>query len=63
MILKQIFDEKEPNTWLQWWHDKRRGLHRYPFLLAAAALALTIIVGIVQCVEGAIQVYKAFRPE
>jgi hypothetical protein len=62
MILKQIFDEKEPSSWSQWLHDRRRGLHRYPFLLAAAALIFAILVGIIQCIEGAIQVYKALYP-
>jgi hypothetical protein len=62
VILKQIFDEKEPSSWTQWLHDRRRGLHRYPFLLAAAALIFALLVGIVQCIEGAIQVYKALYP-
>jgi len=60
VILKEIFDEKEPNTWLQWWRDRRRGLQRYPFLLAAIALALTLLLGVIQVVEGALQVWKAF---
>jgi hypothetical protein len=62
VILKQVFDEAEPSTWAQWWYDRRRGLQRYPFLLAAAALAMTLLLGLIQCVEGALQVYKAFRP-
>lgn len=61
-ILKQAFDEAEPNSWSQWWHDKRRGVNRYPLLLAAAALLLTLILGLIQVIEGALQVYKAFSP-
>jgi hypothetical protein len=60
IILKQAFDEAEPNSWSQWWHDKRRGVHRYPLLLAASALILTLILGVIQVIEGALQVYKAF---
>lgn len=62
ILLKQAFDEAESNSWSQWWHDKRRGVHRYPLLLAAAALLLTLILGLFQVILGAMQVYKAFRP-
>ncbi|KAN0092431.1 hypothetical protein V8E51_018278 [Hyaloscypha variabilis] len=62
VILKQIFDEKEPSSWGQWLHDRRRGLHRYPFLVAGAALIFAVLVGIIQCIEGAIQTYKALYP-
>lgn len=61
IILKQAFDEAEPNSWSQWWHDKRRGVHRYPLLLAAAALLLTLILGVIQVIEGGLQVYTAFQ--
>ncbi len=61
MLLKQAFDEAEPNSWSQWWHDKRKGVYRYPLLLAAVALLLTFIVGVIQCIEGGLQVYKAFK--
>lgn len=62
VILKQLFDEREPTSLMDWWHDRRRGLQRYPFLLAAIALALTLLLGIVQVIEAGIQVYKAFQP-
>jgi hypothetical protein len=62
VVLKQTFDEKEPTSWLQWWHDKRRGLQRYLFLLAAIALILSLFIGLLQCVLGGIQVYKAYYP-
>jgi len=62
VLLKQAFDEAEPNSWCQWWHDKRRGMHRYPLLIAAAALFLTLILGVVQCIEGGLQVYMASNP-
>ncbi|KAF2183597.1 hypothetical protein K469DRAFT_784833 [Zopfia rhizophila CBS 207.26] len=61
VILKQAFDEAEPNSWRQWWHDRRRGVHRYPLLVAAAALFLTLVLGVVQCIEGGLQVYLAFQ--
>lgn len=62
VILKRIFDDSEPSTWHQWWYDRRRGVQRYTFLLAAVALALTVLFSLVQCVVGALQVYKAYHP-
>ena len=62
VVLKQVFDEAEPATWSQWWYDRRKGVRRYPFLLAAAALALTLLFGLIICVEGGLQVYKAYYP-
>lgn len=63
VILKQVFDEAEPTSWSQWWYDRRKGMQRYPFLIAAAALALTLVIGLVQCIEGGLQVYKTFHPD
>ncbi|KAM5357127.1 hypothetical protein ACJZ2D_016589 [Fusarium nematophilum] len=62
VILKQAFDECEPSTWKQWWFDIRKGLYRWPFLVAAAALVLTAFFGLVQSIEGAMQVYKSYHP-
>lgn len=61
-ILKQVFDEAEPNTLSQWWYDRRRGPQWYTFWVAITVLGLTIFFGIVQSVEGALQVYKAYNP-
>jgi len=61
IILKQVFDESEPRKWTQWWYDRRKGVQRYTFLVAAAAVLLTIIFGLIQSIEGAIQVYTALR--
>ncbi|KAE8441857.1 hypothetical protein EG329_004212 [Mollisiaceae sp. DMI_Dod_QoI] len=62
VILKQIFDEAEPDTLSQWWYDRRKRVQWYTFWVAAWVLALTILFGLTQCVEGALQVYKAFNP-
>jgi hypothetical protein len=62
IILKQIFDEAEPDTLTQWWHDRRKRVQWYTFWVAALVLALTIFFGLIQCIEGALQVYKAFNP-
>jgi len=62
VILKQFFDEAEPKTLSQWWHDRRKGVIWYTFWVAAVVLLLTVFFGVVQCVEGGLQVYKAFYP-
>lgn len=62
IILKQAFDEKEPATIYQWWHDRRRRVQWYTFWVAVVVIGLTIFFGFVQCVEGALQVYKAWYP-
>ncbi|KAN0098334.1 hypothetical protein V8E51_013997 [Hyaloscypha variabilis] len=62
VILKQTFDEAEPSTLYQWWHDRRRRVQWYTFWVAALVLSLTIIFGLVQCIEGGLQAWKAFNP-
>lgn len=61
-ILKQVFDEAEPRTIAQWWCDRRRRVQWYTFWVAAVVLTLTIFFGMVQCIEGGFQVYKAYYP-
>ena len=61
-ILKQVFDEAEPSTIAQWWSDRRRRVQWYTFWVAAIVLTLTILFGMIQCLEGALQVYKAYYP-
>ncbi|SMR54770.1 unnamed protein product [Zymoseptoria tritici ST99CH_1E4] len=61
-ILKQVFDEAEPKTLSQWWHDRRKGPQWYTFWVAIAVLVLTVFFGVVQSIEGALQVYKAYHP-
>jgi hypothetical protein len=62
VILKQVFDEARPSTLSQWWFDRRNGVQWYTFWVAILVLILTIFFGFAQCVEGALQVYKAFHP-
>src|ERR1700743_985159 len=62
VILKQVFDESSPRTLSQWWCDRRNGVQWYTFWVAILILMLTIFFGMVQCIEGALQVYKAYYP-
>lgn len=62
VILKQVFDESRPSTLAQWWWDRRNGVQWYTFWVAILVLFLTIFFGMVQSIEGALQVYKAYHP-
>jgi len=62
VILKEVFDEAEPNTLSQWWYDRRKKVQWYTWWLAVLVLILGSSFGIVQSVEGALQVYKVFNP-
>lgn len=61
VTLKQVFDETQPKTISQWWHDRRNGVQWYTFWVAVVVLMLTIVFGFIQSVEGALQVYTAFK--
>ena len=61
-ILKTVFDESEPKSLTQWWNDRRRGERWSTFWIAATVVLLTIFFGMVQAIEGALQVYKAYHP-
>ncbi|KAF4964631.1 hypothetical protein FSARC_7473 [Fusarium sarcochroum] len=63
VILKQVFDETRPNTLRHWWRDRRNGVQWYTFWAAILVFLLTVFFGLVQSIEGALQVYKAFNPQ
>jgi hypothetical protein len=58
IILKEVYDEHEPQGIIQFWRDDRRQIQWWTFWIAA----VVFLVAIIQCVEGAIQVYKAYHP-
>jgi hypothetical protein len=62
VILKQAYDDSTPRTLSQWWQDRRNGVQWYTFWVAILVLATTVFLGIVQCIESALQVYKAYYP-
>ncbi|KAJ2993080.1 hypothetical protein NUW58_g1954 [Xylaria curta] len=57
VILKQALDESRPQTISQWWFDRRNGVQWYTFWVAILVFLVTIFFGVVQSVEGALQVY------
>lgn len=46
----------------QFWYDRRNKVQWYTFWIAVLILCLTIFFGLVQNIEGALQVYKAYHP-
>ncbi len=62
VLLKRSFDQSRPSTLSQWWYDRRNGVQWYTFWVAILVLFLTIFFGMVQSIEGALQVYKAYHP-
>lgn len=61
VVLKQTFDDSEPNTIASWWHDDRKKVQWYTFWVAALILLLTIVFGLVQSVSGVVQAWAAIR--
>ncbi|KIM95383.1 hypothetical protein OIDMADRAFT_134272, partial [Oidiodendron maius Zn] len=62
-ILKETFDDAEPKSVKQWWRDRRKPVQWYNFWLAIVLIVgLTVVFGLIQSIEGALQVYKAYYP-
>ncbi|EQL00722.1 FAD-binding, type 2 [Ophiocordyceps sinensis CO18] len=60
-LLKQVFDEAQPQSLVNWWHDRRNGVQWYTFWVAVFVLVLTVFFGLVQSIEGALQTYASFK--
>jgi hypothetical protein len=61
VILKQALDESRPRTLSQWWFDRRNGVQWYTFWVAILVFLVTIFFGLVQSIEGALQVYLSYE--
>ncbi|RYN49775.1 hypothetical protein AA0114_g6283 [Alternaria tenuissima] len=62
LSLKEKFDQPKPTSISQFWYDRRNRSQWYTFWIAVTVLCLTIFFGLVQSIEGALQVYKAYHP-
>jgi hypothetical protein len=58
IILKEAYDDHEPQGLRQFWRDDRKIREWWTFWIAV----VVFIVAVIQCVEGALQVYKAYYP-
>ncbi|KAG7293477.1 hypothetical protein NEMBOFW57_003528 [Staphylotrichum longicolle] len=61
VILKQAFDESSPRGLRQWWNDRRNSVQWYTFWVAILVFVMTLFFGLVQSVEGALQVYLSWK--
>lgn len=61
IVLKQAFDDSRPQSLGQWWRDRRNGVQWYTFWIALWVFIFTIFFGVVQCVEGGLQVYLSYK--
>ncbi|KAL8736847.1 MAG: hypothetical protein Q9181_002262, partial [Wetmoreana brouardii] len=61
VVLKQTFDDSEPNTIASWWYDDRKMVQWYTFWVAALVLLLTIVFGLIQSVSGVVQAWAAVK--
>jgi hypothetical protein len=59
VILKTEFDDSKSSTITQWWNDRREGGQWYAIW---SAIIFTVLFGLVQSIEGALQVYKTYNP-
>ncbi|KAH8653128.1 hypothetical protein BGZ60DRAFT_473333 [Tricladium varicosporioides] len=60
VILKQFFDDSSPRTIKQWWFDDRKRVQW--FWVAILLVACTLLFGLIQCLEGGWQIWKAYHP-
>ncbi|KAI0203966.1 hypothetical protein F4808DRAFT_416434 [Astrocystis sublimbata] len=61
VILKQALDDSSPQTLSQWWFDRRNGVQWYTFWVAILVFAITVFFGLVQSIEGALQVWLSWK--
>jgi hypothetical protein len=60
-VLKQAFDNSEPQTFLQWWYDDRNIVQWSTFWTAVTVIMLTIIFGLAQTVATCIQAWASLH--
>ncbi|KAH5216334.1 hypothetical protein HBI62_170630 [Parastagonospora nodorum] len=63
-VLKDVVEEETPypKVLLRVLHDRKQGDRWLNSWVALVAISLTLVFGLVQSIEGAIQVYKAYHP-
>ncbi|RFU24413.1 hypothetical protein B7463_g11924, partial [Scytalidium lignicola] len=59
VILKEAFDRSQPRSLLQLWNDRRDSSQWYTLWVV---IFLTLFFGLIQSIEGAIQIYKIYHP-
>ena len=61
VMLKQVYDDARPGNLAQLWNDRRNGVQWYTFWVAIVVFLLTFVFGLIQCIEGGMQVYVGYK--
>jgi len=62
VVLKQAFDDATPKTISQWRHDRRNSsVQWYTFWVPVLVFLVTTFLGVIQSIEGAMQVYVSYK--
>ena len=61
VMLKQTFDDSEPQKLSLWWYDDRKKVQWYTFWVAALVLVLTIVFGLIASISGIVQAWAAVK--
>jgi hypothetical protein len=61
VMLKQTFDDSSPRKLSQWWGDRRNSTQWYTFWVAVLVFVMTVFFGLVQSIEGGLQVYLSWK--
>lgn len=63
ITIAEVFDRSRGRTLRALWHDRRDPMQFYNFFFSVVlVLCLTTFFGLIQSIEGAMQVYKAYHP-
>jgi hypothetical protein len=60
--LNDFFDESRRSRLFQEWHNNKDGQSWYTFWVAVLVLFLTVILGLLQSIEGALQCIRLIIP-
>ena len=58
IVLKEAYDEATPRVLSQWWYDRRNNVQWYTFWVAIMVFVVTTTLGIIQCIEGGLQLSR-----
>ena len=61
LIIEESFDQHEPATLSQWYHDRRKKVQLYTFWVAVAVLILTIVFGLISSVASVVQAWASVK--
>jgi Ni/Fe-hydrogenase subunit HybB-like protein len=61
--ISEAFDKSQPRDIGGWWMDRRNTVQWYTFWIAALALLLTVVFGLIQSITGIILAYAAYHKD